>query len=172
MADDSNGSSQDGQATEDMLAKYKRLVSLARSSLETNQLTIAAKDQQIAQLVVALEDERSKRMHSRVYKDDDGSQQYPRRIICRVDVEGAIWLLIEYESAEDDWKRFTDELSLQDFIKRVSGVPIACPQKCLSSEESTRLVLSDLCIFLHLSNPLSMLLCTCRLKIPKRKLIG
>ena len=45
---------------EDLVAKYKRLLSLARSSLEANQCSLAAKDQQINQLITTLEEEKSK----------------------------------------------------------------------------------------------------------------
>ena len=48
------------------IAKYKRVLSLARSSLEANQSTIAAKDQQIAQLIKAIEEEKSNNKAKRV----------------------------------------------------------------------------------------------------------
>eukprot|EP00598_Pedospumella_elongata_P015175 CAMPEP_0184988452 /NCGR_PEP_ID=MMETSP1098-20130426/24445_1 /TAXON_ID=89044 /ORGANISM="Spumella elongata, Strain CCAP 955/1" /LENGTH=68 /DNA_ID=CAMNT_0027513197 /DNA_START=71 /DNA_END=274 /DNA_ORIENTATION=- len=48
---------EDAQSEE--IAKYKRVLALARSSLEANQATIAVKDQQIAQLIKALEEEKS-----------------------------------------------------------------------------------------------------------------
>jgi hypothetical protein len=124
---------------EDVVSKYKRLLSMARSSLEANQAQLASKDQQIAQLLAALEDEKSKRGVSKALKDDD-AYQYPRRIICRVDVEGVIWILIEYDSCPDEWKSFSDEESLADFIQRMPGVPLVCPQTRLSAAESARVV--------------------------------
>lgn len=127
-----------GGGQEDVVAKYKRLLSMARSSLEANQEIIASKDQQIAKLISALEDEKSKR-HSRSNKEEDG-QNFPRRILCRVDVEGNIWVLLEYESSSDEWKSFANEQALQDFIQRIPGVPLTCPEKCLSMEESSRIV--------------------------------
>jgi hypothetical protein len=141
MADESvSNAVQNAQASEDMLTKYKRLLSMARSSLEANQATLATKDQQIAQLMTALEEERNKRMNTRIVRDDEGGQLYARRIITRVDIEGTIWILLEYDTQEDEWKSFQSEMALQDYIKRIPGVPLLCPQRCLSSEESSKLV--------------------------------
>ncbi|RYH29126.1 hypothetical protein EON65_09575 [archaeon] len=141
MADDSVASApSNSQGQEETLAKYKRLLSMARSSLESNQAALTAKDQQISQLLAVLEEERNKRVSSRIIRDDEGGQQYPRRILCRVDVEGQIWVLFEMESTEDDWKSFSDESGLQDYLKRIPGIPLVCPTKCLSAEESAKLV--------------------------------
>jgi hypothetical protein len=123
---------------EDVVSKYKRLLSLARSSLEANQAALSSKDQQIQELMNIIEEERNKRL-MRVQKEEDGNQQFPRRILCRVDVVDLIWVLLEFDH-QDEWKCFVDEQSLQDYIKRVPGVPLQCPQKCLSVEESTRMV--------------------------------
>lgn len=125
---------------EDVTSKYKRLLSLARSNLETNQKQLAEKDLQITGLIAALEEERSKRLaQGRIAREEDG-QQFPRRILCRVEVEGVIWILVEYESAEDEWKCFNDDRALNEFIRRLPGAPLIVPQKCLSVEESSRLV--------------------------------
>jgi hypothetical protein len=127
--------------TEDVVSKYKRLLSLARSSLEANQAALASKDQQIAELMTILEEERNKRITRSHVKDDETNQQFPRRILSRVDVEDLIWVLLEFDD-QDEWKCFVDEQSLYDYIKRVPGVPLQCPQKCLSVEESSKLVIS------------------------------
>lgn len=141
MSEEVNAPSSSGAAPEDVVSKYKRLLTMARSSLEANQAQLAAKDQQIAQLLAALEEEKSKRSSSKVMKEDDG-YQYPRRIVCRVDVSHVIWILIEYEAGSDEWKSFSNEQLLHDFIKSIPGVPLVCPQKCLSAEDSSRLVSS------------------------------
>lgn len=129
------------QPVEDVVvAKYKRLLSLARSSLEANQCSLAAKDQQINQLLVALEEEKQNKLSKRSGGREEDSQNLPRRILCRVDVEDSIWILIEFESSDDSWRSFSSEVSLYDFIQRIPGVPLVCPQKCLTVEESTRIV--------------------------------
>lgn len=122
------------------IAKYKRVLSLARSSLEANQATIAAKDQQIAQLIKALEEEKSNNKAKRTLAKEEEAALVPRRILCRVDIEDSIWILIEYEEFDDAWKRMDSKQDLDDFIQRVPGVPLVCPTKCLSAEESNRIV--------------------------------
>ena len=134
--------SEESQAEE--IAKYKRVLSLARSSLEANQSTIAAKDLQIAQLIKAIEEEKSNNKAKRVLAREEEAALVPRRILCRVDVEDSIWILIEYEEFDDAWKRMQDEQDLEDFIQRVPGVPLICPAKCLSSDESRKIVSSYL----------------------------
>ena len=123
---------------EEMVAKYKRLLSLARTSLEANQATLATKDQQIQQLLVAIEEEKNKNSKKAVVRDDDISN-VPRKILSRVQVYGTTWVLLEYEH-DDSWKSFNDEQSLHDFIQRIPGVPLDCPPQCLSVEESLRIV--------------------------------
>ena len=130
--------SEDSQAEE--IAKYKRVLSLARSSLEANQATISAKDQQIAQLIKALEDEKGNNKAKRVLAKEEEAALVPRRILSRVDVEDSVWILLEYEEFDDAWKCFHDQQDLDDFIQRVPGVPLVCPPKCLSTEESDRIV--------------------------------
>lgn len=121
--------------TEDIVAKYKRLLSMARSSLEANQTTIAAKDQYIANLLAALEEEKAKSAKKLAVKEDEASH-LPRRILCRVDVEDKVWILIEYDDSDDIWKFFTDDQSMFDYLQRIPGVPLVCPPKCLTSQES------------------------------------
>jgi hypothetical protein len=136
--------STDEANTDDVVAKYKKLLSLARASLESNQATIAAKDKQIHQLIAALEEEkanRSKRGNIASGKEDDNATT-PRHLLRRVDVGQSIWVLIEYEGIEDSWKEFTSEQSFDDFISRTVGVPLVKPPRCLSPTES-RLIVSS-----------------------------
>ena len=128
------------QSGEVVVAKYKRLLTLARNTLEANQCSLAAKDQQIQQLLLDLEEEKQNKLSKKSVGREEDSQNLPRRILCRVDVEDSIWILIEFESSEDCWKSFSSEVSLYDFIQRIPGVPLVCPRKCLTVEESTRIV--------------------------------
>jgi hypothetical protein len=79
--------------TEDVVSKYKRLLTLARSSLEANQTSIAAKDKYITQLQKALDDEKAQRQNKigRSGGKDEESL-IPRNILRRVDVEEKIWV--------------------------------------------------------------------------------
>jgi hypothetical protein len=112
----------------DEVAKYKKVLSLARSSLEANQATIATKDQQNSN--------KAKKILGR----EEEATLIPRRILCRVDVEDLIWVLVEYDDYDDCWKSMESEQDLDDFIQRVPGVPLTCPPRCMSSEESNRIV--------------------------------
>jgi hypothetical protein len=136
----------------DEITKYKRVLALARSSLEANQATIAGKDQQIAQLIRALEEEKSSNKTKRTLGREEEAALQPRKILCRVDVEDTIWILVEYDDFDDTWKSMDSEQDLDDFIQRIPGAPLSCPTRCLSSEESNRIVSfgSSLCCLFEL----------------------
>lgn len=134
------------QAADNDVAKYKRVLSLARSSLEASQANLAVKDQQIGQLIKALEEEKKKnkvleeKSRNKTSGRDDDTAAVPRKILCRVDIDGVIWILIEYDDSDDGWKSLDNEQDLQDFIQRIPGVPLVCPSKCLSADESSRIL--------------------------------
>ncbi len=75
----------------DVVAKYKRLLSLARSNLEANQNTLAQKDKQIAELRASMEN-----VYKGVNLKPTGGKEEerePKRILRRVNVDGRIWIL-------------------------------------------------------------------------------
>ena len=77
------------------MSKYKRLLTLARSSLEANQTSIAAKDKHITQLQKALTDEKAQKMGRRgasAGKEDEAL--VPRNLLRRVDVDEIIWVRV------------------------------------------------------------------------------
>lgn len=137
-------------APENIVDKYKRLLSLARSSLEANQAALKQKDAQIEELTSQLEEERtsSRRRHgsgpggAQRPAHDDGldAAPLPRTLLRRVDVDDVIWILVEYEGAEDAWLSFTSEQELGDYITCTqAGVPLSKPPKSLSQADSTRI---------------------------------
>ena len=70
---------------EDVVGKYKRLIAMARSSLEANQVTLTQKDKQINSLITALEEERSHRNKKTPNRDDETSivpRSLLRRVVC------------------------------------------------------------------------------------------
>ena len=135
---------------EDINAKYKRLLALARNSLEANQVTISQKDKQITQLTTELDNIREAystlRLKSRAREQDDlNSNHVPRNILKRVDVgQGSntiIWILVEYDGDHSDsWVSFRSEMELDDYIQRVPGAPLTKPHRCLTEEESKKIV--------------------------------
>lgn len=135
--DDSQTSTPTNQ--EDPLSKYKRLLSLARSSLEANQVALAEKDKQIIALKTTLENERQANGISikRLSVHNEEDNKYPRSIIRRVDVDDNIWILVDYDRKnEEEWLRFGNENELSDYLQRVSGEPLVLPPKSLSPKES------------------------------------
>lgn len=132
----------DVEATLVKLEQYKKLVGTAKKSLEEKQEALAAKDRQIQQLSAALEEEKASKLsrkHLTVGKDDENAHM-PRNLIRRMDVDDVIWILIEYEGIDDSWKMFSSEQDLDDYIQRISSVPLQKPPRCLTAEESVQIV--------------------------------
>jgi hypothetical protein len=146
-----NASTGGANGQEEIVAKYKRLLNLARSNLESNQKLLAEKDQFISQLKLTLEEEKQNSRHRNngnmnQYSDENPEENWPRKITRRVDVEGVVWVLVEYQLKDDQWLSFKNEQELNDFIQRIPGAPLQKPSRCLTVEESLQIV----------SNPLSL----------------
>lgn len=138
---------------DDALSKYKKLLSVARQSLEANQKKLGEKDKtleqlsaqveqltrQKEQLVQALENELMKSKHNSLGDDDVNTK--PRRISRRVDVADQIWLLFEYTESPSSWSSFGNEQEALDFVSRLSGEPLQIPHRCFTPDESSALVL-------------------------------
>ncbi len=143
------------------LSKYKKLLSLARSSLEANQATLAKKDVEIAELQKLLQQaervsakEKARRGRGITgYSSQESAQTLdsamtPRSLLCRVDIDEDIWVLIEFEQNNEtnmttqdlvvktQWLSFASPQALDEYIKRHPGAPLKCPPRCLSSEDS------------------------------------
>jgi len=148
-------------AAELQLNKYKRLLTLARSSLEANQQALALKDNEINDLQQALQrtgakkaQEKARRVRG-IAEDSSASLDaslVPRNLLCRVDVDPCIWILIEYDEAaqleagqyagkviDTQWVAFANTQAVDEYIARLPGVPLACPARSLSSHDSSKL---------------------------------
>lgn len=130
---------------EDIVAKYKRLLAMARSSLESNQTSLQEKDSQIKKLKKLLEEEslKARQQAARAHVPDEDSDCIPRSIVRYLQVEDTIHILVEYTGGgmgKDVWLQFGSEVELKDWMQRVPGVPLVLPQKCLTVEESARIV--------------------------------
>lgn len=119
--------------------RLKRVIAVARSNLDANQETISMKDKQIAHLAALLEDEKNHHSRKSSIKDEESSMT-PRNFLRRVDVDDIIWILIEYEECDDNWKSFESEEDLDEFIQRSVGIPLVKPPRLLSSLESAKIV--------------------------------
>lgn len=138
-----------GNNSEEIVNKYKRLLAMARSSLEANQVDLKEKDRYIDQLKVALEDEKNRGGSGGGHngkrstgKDDD--TQIPRNLLRRVDVDNRIWILVEYEASgdgrnmDDRWISFNNDEDVDDFVQRIPGVPLQKPHRSLTPIESSQ----------------------------------
>ena len=127
-------------AAEDIVSKYKRLLSLARSSLEANQVALAEKDKQIAILKSQLDSSsniqpsssinssfasRKNLITSSIISNVDGDPKLPRNLLRRVDVNDNIWILASFDrNFEDEWLLFKSERDIDDFIRCLPGFEI------------------------------------------------
>lgn len=127
-----------------MVEKYKRLLSMARVSLEANQASLAAKDAKITELTQALENKvaraQSGSRHTGINDDSLEPASIPRNLLRRVDVDDVIWILVEFDDGEDIWVCFNSDTELNEYIQRVRGVPLVCPTSCMSLEESKHIL--------------------------------
>jgi hypothetical protein len=129
------------------MAKYRRLLSVARSSLEANQHAMAEKDKQIDALRTALQAEIAKQSQMHMMQragaggsgDEDGSFK-PRRVLRRVDVDSKVWLLFDYPGGVECWSMYSSEQEAADFVQRLPGEPLSIPTRSLTPEEGAKLV--------------------------------
>jgi hypothetical protein len=152
---------------DDALAKYKKLLSIARQSLESNQKKMADKDkaaeqlgQQVEQLSrqrdqlrQALESELSSKSRQggaqgqgQGQAGDEDVSSRPRRVLRRVHAGERLWLLLEYPDAPSAWLSFGAEQEAQDYLSRLAGEPLGMPHTCFTPEESYSLVIYSICI--------------------------
>lgn len=144
--------------------KYKRLLGVAKTSLESNQKSLAAKDDQIIELQNALKSKERKKEKARrggninalgsASSDGDGttaSMINIKNVHRRVDVDNTIYILVGYDTnertnhkdsgeMEDEWLPFKTESQLDEFLQRIPGKPIICPAKSLTAEDSKHIM--------------------------------
>ncbi len=68
------------------------------------------------------------------------STAVPRKIVCRVDVEGDVWVLIKYDGTNAaSWEKFQSVKAMKAYISQPK-VDLECPQRCPSVEEYNKTV--------------------------------
>ncbi|CAN0056017.1 unnamed protein product, partial [Discosporangium mesarthrocarpum] len=124
---------------QETLSKFKRLLSLARRSIEENQRQIAEKDAQLTELREVLDAAEEVQRRGAGTSGSD-----PLRVLRRVREGGMWWLLVEYddEYGTQGWTGVSGDKELQDFANRGAGEPLKIPPVSLSPEESAT-VLED-----------------------------
>lgn len=113
------------------LAKYKRLLGMARKTIEDQQRSL----QNMKREMEALQRNGS--------ASASGAALTPARILRRCDVDGDIWVLVQFEEdANESWRMFATEEALNNFIAS-TGPRLECPPACLSPEQSRAIVSVD-----------------------------
>ncbi|CAM9892204.1 unnamed protein product [Chrysoparadoxa australica] len=127
-----NDSAAELQAT---LTKYKRLLSLARRSIEEKQGHLKEKEGLVAKLQAALAEARGSRGAAATEEDI-----VPRELLRQVKHGNSWWVLAECndEAGTQAWKGFKSEQEMIDFTRRRAGEPLKLPPPSLSVEESEK----------------------------------
>uniref|UniRef100_A0A7S2S2V8 GRIP domain-containing protein n=1 Tax=Rhizochromulina marina TaxID=1034831 RepID=A0A7S2S2V8_9STRA len=148
-----------GDKAAQQINQYKRLLIQSRQMLENYQKKLQEKERIVEHLAHELQTTRQQRQSAvaAVAASGDGGfaggsgastaephpsgagdsrKAVPHRALRRVDVNGGISVLFEFETGEDQWRIFHNDLELSDFIRRDSGEPLALPLACLTPEES------------------------------------
>lgn len=134
------------QELEETESKLKRLLAMAKRSIDNSKQEIVEKDAEIARLQEELSEVSAKREAS---VDPDEMTRDPRRILARVAHDGGFWCLIEYahdeiedeQESEYGWHRFSSVEAIKQYASRASGEPLVVPELSLSPyqvEESQR----------------------------------
>lgn len=110
------------------LAKYKRLLGMARKTIEDQQRSLQNMKREMEAL------QRSSGASA------NGAALTPAKILRRCDVDGDIWVLLRYEEdASESWRMFATDEALSSFIAS-TGPRLECPPACLSPEQSRAIV--------------------------------
>ncbi|TYZ62744.1 hypothetical protein PybrP1_000185 [[Pythium] brassicae (nom. inval.)] len=129
------------QELEDTEAKLKRLLAMAKRSIDNSKQDIAAKDAELDELRAQL----AKRAAASHSWRPDAATRDPKRVLHKIAHGSALWCLVEYanESDVDDaqefaWHRFASAEELRAYAARASGEPIVLPELSLTPFESER----------------------------------
>lgn len=57
----------------------------------------------------------------------------PTQVVCRVDADNAIWVLVRYAGDTTRWERFANEASLQTLLTR-GRISLSCPSPYISPD--------------------------------------
>ncbi|RHY38489.1 hypothetical protein DYB30_004860, partial [Aphanomyces astaci] len=132
------------QELEESDTRLKRLLNLAKRSIESKDASIESLKQQVVELKAAAAKQ--------------GRPKDPRRILHKVKHvthagQTTLWCLVEYTSDDDDesrppecgWLAFQHEADLLDYVRRASGEPVRVPDLSLPPSDvlQMKLDLSD-----------------------------
>ncbi|RHY18830.1 hypothetical protein DYB25_004590 [Aphanomyces astaci] len=127
------------QELEESDTRLKRLLNLAKRSIESKDASIESLKQQVVELKAAAAKQ--------------GRPKDPRRILHKVKHvthagQTTLWCLVEYTSDDDDesrppecgWLPFQHEADLLDYVRRASGEPVRVPDLSLPPSDVLQMV--------------------------------
>nr|CCA27597.1 conserved hypothetical protein [Albugo laibachii Nc14] len=120
------------QELEDTEAKLKRLLAMAKRSIDNSKHEVSEKDG----LIQKLEAEKAQVQNQMRHKwDTDTSTPIPLRILIKISQGEWIWCLIEYDTESENvsfgWHRFSSDSHLLSYTEKALGEPIQIPSLSL-----------------------------------------
>jgi hypothetical protein len=131
------------QEMEERENKLKRLLALAKRSIDNSKQELADKDETIHKLREELSTSQQT-SHSWFV---DADTRDPRQLLHKVAHGSLLWCLVEYadESEFDDskdlaWHCFRNDAEVQAYARRASGEPLTLPELSMTPYEVERVV--------------------------------
>ncbi|RLN94620.1 hypothetical protein BBJ28_00013431 [Nothophytophthora sp. Chile5] len=123
--------------------KLKRLLAMAKRSIDNSKQEIADKDATVLQL----RGELARSAQSRHLWHVDAATRDPRQLLHKVAHGNLLWCLVEYanenefdDSKEFAWHCFRSEEEIQSYANRAAGEPLSLPDLSLTPQEVERVV--------------------------------
>lgn len=130
--------------------KLKRLLAMAKRSIDNSKQELAENDEAIQKLQVELAKSQEAR-HSWVV---DTATRDPRQLLHKVAHGNLLWCLVEYandneldDSKDFAWHCFRTEDEIQAYANRASGEPLTLPDFSMTPYEVERVVWLAVCLW-------------------------
>ncbi|ETI38103.1 hypothetical protein, variant 7 [Phytophthora nicotianae] len=121
--------------------KLKRLLAMAKRSIDNSKQELAEKDETIQKL----REELAKSQQARHSWFVDASTRDPRQLLHKVAHGNLLWCLVEYvneneldDSTEFAWHCFHNEVEIQEYANRATGEPLTLPDLSMAPYEVER----------------------------------
>ncbi|ETL31750.1 hypothetical protein, variant 3 [Phytophthora nicotianae CJ01A1] len=129
------------QEMEETENKLKRLLAMAKRSIDNSKQELAEKDETIQKL----REELAKSQQARHSWFVDASTRDPRQLLHKVAHGNLLWCLVEYvneneldDSTEFAWHCFHNEEEIQEYANRATGEPLTLPDLSMAPYEVER----------------------------------
>ncbi|DAZ97199.1 TPA: hypothetical protein N0F65_003830, partial [Lagenidium giganteum] len=128
------------QEMDETESKLKRLLAMAKRSIDNSKQEITEKDN----IIEKLRAEAAKAAKTQQSWKPDTCTRDPRRILNKVAQGNVLWCLVEYASENDDdkyevgWHRFNSEEEIKRYASRAVGEPLVTPELSLTPHEAEK----------------------------------